>query len=315
MVSVCMITYGHEKYIEEAINSILMQQCDFEIELLLANDCSPDTTDEIVQNIINTHPKGYLIRYIKHQKNIGMMPNFIFALQQCKGKYVALCEGDDYWTDPMKLQKQIEFLEKNDDFVLTFHNALIHNNFTNTKYPFLENYNVDEFEVSHIFDRWIIPTASMVYRNNFTTDFPDFFTQATHGDLALQLYLSKFGKFKAFKDIYSVYRINESSVTASSFSSFNKNNKHIHQLRLIDSYFELKYHAQIQKRLFLFYLINANTFKNKSVVKPLYWIGKAIILNPKYILEYKNNLKETILNILKTVKYLFINNTNKLFSS
>jgi glycosyltransferase involved in cell wall biosynthesis len=298
-----MITYGHEKYIEEAIKSVLMQQYDFEIELILSNDCSPDSTDVIIQNIINTHPKAHLIHYTKHQKNIGMMPNFIFALKQCKGKYIALCEGDDYWTDPMKLQKQIEFLEKNDDFVLTFHNALIHNNFTNTKYPFLENYNIDEFEVSHIFERWIIPTASMVFKNNLTSDFPDFFTYATHGDLALQMYLSKFGKFKGFDDILSVYRINQSSVTANSFSSFTQNNKHVIQLHLMDDYFEKKYTKQIRKRIFLFYLLNAKTFKYKSIGSTIYWIFKAISLNPLHLLDYKSIISELMTNILKTAKY------------
>lgn len=115
IVSVCMITYGHENYIEEAINGVLMQECDFEIELILANDCSPDKTDEVIQHILKTHPRTSIIKYIKHEKNIGMSPNFIFAMEQCKGKYIALCEGDDYWTDPLKLQKQVDFLDVNLD--------------------------------------------------------------------------------------------------------------------------------------------------------------------------------------------------------
>ena len=105
-VSVVMITYGHEKFIREAIEGVLMQECDFEVELILANDCSPDQTDSVIQDIIKNHPKGCWIKYIRQENNIGMMPNFIFALKQCKGKYIALCEGDDYWTDPLKLQKQ-----------------------------------------------------------------------------------------------------------------------------------------------------------------------------------------------------------------
>ena len=78
-VSVCMITYGQEKYIREAIEGVLMQECDFEVELILSNDCSPDRTDEIIQDIIKNHPKGCWIKYFKHESNIGMMPNFIFV--------------------------------------------------------------------------------------------------------------------------------------------------------------------------------------------------------------------------------------------
>ena len=119
-VSVVMITYGHENYITEAIEGVLMQQCDFDIELIIANDCSPDNTDFFIKKIIKEHPKAHLIKYFKHEKNKGMLPNFIWALQQAKAKYIALCEGDDYWIDPLKLQKQVEFLEKNDSYGAVF---------------------------------------------------------------------------------------------------------------------------------------------------------------------------------------------------
>ena len=118
-----MITYGHEKFIEQAINGVLMQECDFEVELIIANDCSPDKTDDVIQNLLKNHSRASWIKYIKHKKNLGMTPNFIFALKECDSKYIALCEGDDYWTDPLKLQKQVDFLEKNDQASGCFHNA------------------------------------------------------------------------------------------------------------------------------------------------------------------------------------------------
>ena len=106
MVSVIMITYKHESYIAEAIEGVLKQECDFELELIIADDCSPDSTEQIVKEIINNHPNGHWIRYTKHQTNLGMINNFIWSVKQSNGKYLALCEGDDYWTDPLKLQKQ-----------------------------------------------------------------------------------------------------------------------------------------------------------------------------------------------------------------
>lgn len=110
-----MITYSHEKYIEEAINGVLIQKFGGDIELIIANDNSPDHTDEIIQQILKNSsiPENIQIKYTKHPKNIGMMPNFIWALKEAKGKYVAICEGDDYWIDPQKLQKQVDFLEEN----------------------------------------------------------------------------------------------------------------------------------------------------------------------------------------------------------
>ncbi len=116
MVSVVMITYGHEQFIKQAIEGVLMQQCDFEVELIIANDCSPDNTNRVVNQLIENHPNSNRIKYTKHHSNKGMMLNFIWALQQAKGQYIALCDGDDYWTDPLKLKKQVDFLEENSKY-------------------------------------------------------------------------------------------------------------------------------------------------------------------------------------------------------
>ena len=109
-VSVCMITYGHENYIRQAIEGILMQDCNFEIELIISNDCSPDKTDVIIQGILKDHPRRSWIKYFNQNKNLGIMPNLFFALKQCSGKYVAMCEGDDFWITKDKLQKQVNIL-------------------------------------------------------------------------------------------------------------------------------------------------------------------------------------------------------------
>ncbi len=123
-VSVVMITYQQEPFIKQAIEGVLMQQCNFEIELIIANDCSPDNTESVVNNSIKNHPNGSWIKYTRHSKNKGMMGNSLWSLEQAQGKYIAICEGDDYWTDPLKLQRQVDFLEQNDDYVIHFENKL-----------------------------------------------------------------------------------------------------------------------------------------------------------------------------------------------
>ena len=120
LVSVIMITYGHEKYIEEAIRGVFLQKTNFPLELIISNDKSPDSTDEIIKNIIKSAPENISVNYIQHLENIGMLPNFISTLKMAEGKYIAVCEGDDYWTDENKLQKQIDFLEKNHYLPLPF---------------------------------------------------------------------------------------------------------------------------------------------------------------------------------------------------
>lgn len=122
-VSVCMITYGHEKFILQAIEGVLMQECDFEVELIIANDCSPDKTDLVVQNVLKNHPRRSWVKYFNYAQNKGIMSNLFFALEQCSGTYVAMCEGDDYWITKDKLQKQVDILEKNKEVGLVYSNT------------------------------------------------------------------------------------------------------------------------------------------------------------------------------------------------
>ncbi len=201
-----MITYGHEKFIEQAINGVLMQECDFEVELIIANDCSPDKTDELIKNILKNHPRASWIKYIKHNKNLGMMPNFIFAIQECLGKYVALCEGDDYWTDPLKLQKQVHFLEANPDYVLCFHQV----NILKTNGEIVDDFitNVPEdYETIETLARYgnYIHTPSVVFRN-VIKEFPFEFSQSPIGDYFLYMMLAEHGKLKYLEDKMAVYR-------------------------------------------------------------------------------------------------------------
>lgn len=301
-LSVCMITYGHEKFIEEAIDSVLMQQCSFEVELIIANDCSPDSTDDIIQNIIKNYAGRKRIRYIKNSSNLGMMCNFTMALQRCNGKYIAICEGDDYWTNSNKLQEQVSFLEASPEYVLSFHNAEVSDIINGTKKLFVNYYSKTDYDVEDIFKSWLIPTASMVFRNCFEDKIPEFLIKSTHGDLALQVYLFEFGKFFAHQEVMSVYRINESSVTVTSFSSIEHNNKHIIQLKLMNNFFQGKYATPIERRIFLYYLRNANTFRTKNIVKPIYWIFKAALFQPKLIVCLKTQFFYSIRTVLFTIK-------------
>ena len=113
-----MITYAHEKFIRRAVEGVLDQEGDVDFELIVANDRSPDKTQTIIKEIIQNHKEGEKIKYFHHKKNLGMMPNLIFALKQAKGEFVAMCEGDDIWIDPLKLRKQINFLEENPEYTL-----------------------------------------------------------------------------------------------------------------------------------------------------------------------------------------------------
>lgn len=121
-VSVCMIAYKHEAYIRQAIESILAQDVDFPLELVIGDDCSPDGTAAICEEFASRDTR---VRLLSRDRNLGVMPNFTRTLLASTGEYIAVCEGDDYWTDPQKLRKQVKFLDAHPDHSGTTHQSMV----------------------------------------------------------------------------------------------------------------------------------------------------------------------------------------------
>lgn len=113
-LSACIITYNHEEYLRECLEGAVNQIVDFDYEIIIGQDKSTDSTHSICVEYAERYPD--LIKYFPREKNLGMIGNWIETIKNCTGEYIALCEGDDYWTDPLKLQKQVDFLEKNKDY-------------------------------------------------------------------------------------------------------------------------------------------------------------------------------------------------------
>jgi glycosyltransferase involved in cell wall biosynthesis len=208
LVSVVMITYNHEAFIAEAIEGVLMQEVDFPVELIIADDCSPDRTSEIVQGYLDTHPKGHWIKYTRHDKNKGMMPNFVWALEQARGEFIALCEGDDYWTDPLKLQKQLDFLESNKlcSYVFTNRVSLLPNgNLFKPRFELPELFNL-----KLLLERKIMPSTQTVMftrnRLNKLNEWMDVMSQGFNGDWILLFMLTHDSKIGFIPDNTAVYR-------------------------------------------------------------------------------------------------------------
>lgn len=219
LVSVEMITYKHEAYIKKAIEGVLMQETDFEFELIIADDCSPDDTANVVKNIMKSHPKGYRIKYFRQATNIGMNDNADFAIANCKGKYIAICEGDDYWTHHLKLQQQVDFLEANPDF------GLCHTGYCkyiqNTKKRVYENF---KFSTKDVFDgllksQYPIGTLTVVFRTEIWKEYVNEIKPVSRGwlmgDLPFWIYLSRLYKFYYLDEVTAEYRVLEESASHS----------------------------------------------------------------------------------------------------
>lgn len=193
LLSVCIPAYNQERYIRRCLEGVMMQQTGFLFEVIIGEDCSTDNTRSIVKEFEQRYPG--IIKPIYHEKNVGPQRNaYEFCWPKLTGKYIAVCEGDDCWTDPHKLQKQIDFLEKNKDFVLCFHET----NTVDENENILRHVEVNgdgivyEYDWKSIFSKHIA-TLSVVFRNCIPANHKDF-VHATYGDIFLFTVLSRYGK-------------------------------------------------------------------------------------------------------------------------
>lgn len=265
LLSVFVITYKHALFIEKAICSILDQDTNFNYEVIIANDCSPDKTSTIISDLMKSHPKGDIIRYFEHEQNLGMHANFVFALKQCNGKYIAICEGDDYWLNSLKLQKQVEFLESNLSYEVCFtnvcvvdernkikNNALIKNNFKT-------DYDRKDLPI------WA-PTLTRVFRNRDFESLPF----APGLDTIMLLWQSQFGSIKFINTVMGAYRQHEGGI----YSGQNRVKQIEHTLKtdlislsLIETTMFSKYFGILFKKLVELRFLDNESFKiNKSRV-------------------------------------------------
>ena len=203
-VSIVMITYNHEEYIETAIDSILDQIIDFDVEFIIADDFSSDSTSDIVKDRIEKHVNGHWIKYKKHNKNLGMQSNFVWALSQAKGEFIALCEGDDFWIDKYKLQKQFLYMLNNVDCVICGTNC--HKlNFDKIELLNPTKHNVEIFTFKDVITSSTIPTLTYFFRNSIPNY--NFILRYKFGDLPLLLELTKRnGKIAKLPFVSGVYR-------------------------------------------------------------------------------------------------------------
>lgn len=208
LLSVCLITYNHAPYIRQAIEGVLMQQTTFPIELIIADDCSTDGTREILVEYGARHPK--LIKLILQNKNIGAARNWLELVHSPKSKYTAYFEGDDCWIDPLKLQKQVDFLESNPEFNFTFHNTydFVSPSKSTLMYSNLEK---EEFTIQDFIVHTYARSVSIVFRQPKEV-LPSVFEEIKLGDSAWFIFLLQNGKAKFFKEPMANYRIHSSGL-------------------------------------------------------------------------------------------------------
>lgn len=211
MVSIDCITFNHEDYIREALDSFLAQKTTFNYEILIHDDASTDKTADIIKKYQRKYPdiiKPILQKENQYSKGVKVAS---INAQRAEGKYIAICEGDDYWNDIYKLQKQVDFMEEHPETSLFVHNGYEYSekqkkNIRTVLSTEIDNrfYSVEQILVG---GGALFPTNSMLYRKEFVKNLPAFYFNAPIGDYPMTIYLGIQGDVYYSKDIMSSYRV------------------------------------------------------------------------------------------------------------
>ena len=229
VVSVCVITYNHGKYIRQCLDGILMQEVTFPYEILIHDDASPDNTAEIIREYEIKYPE--IIKPIYQTVNQYSQGIDVgkYNFERAVGKYIALCEGDDYWTDPKKLQMQVDFLEKHPKYVETGHNVNVITELGPKKNALESHRPERDYKITDLENNciWKIPTGSIVFKNIFHFMDKDllmkYYNLPGNGEIKLMHLLATYGMCHYFSECMSTYRYITTSGTSYNARSKNKN--------------------------------------------------------------------------------------------
>lgn len=298
LVTIICNTYQHRAFIADAIEGFLIQETTFPVEILIHDDASTDGTTEIIKSYENKYPNLIKPIYqVENQYSQGIKITSNFQLPRAQGKYIAVCEGDDYWTDPTKLQKQVDFLESHPDYVISGHDAFIvdeHGKKINaSKLPDIHKRDYTGEELILI-KGWIL-TLSMVFRN-VITEYPPEYRNVKNGDTFLTCLLGQYGKSKYHNDIKpAAYRAHAGGIW-SLLCEQEKIDSHINTFFWMYRYFirkQNKKYAQYYWTKFLLEIYNKISNSNHE-------FGSDTI---NYSHLYKAELEDEIHTLLRTQAY------------
>lgn len=213
MVSINCLAYNHGKFIRETLEGFAMQKTNFRFEAIVHDDASTDNTAEIIREYAEKYPdiiKPIYEKENQYSKKDGSLERIMN--EACKGKYIAICEGDDYWTDPYKLQKQVDFLETHSDYVICSHNFRCYIQESDSFESWLTcGDTVYDWNAFISRENWLTQPLTCLYRSSaFNLD--EYLQYKNSKDVTLFYYLLKKGKGMYFKDYMGVYRIHNGGV-------------------------------------------------------------------------------------------------------
>lgn len=260
-MSVVVLAYNHEKFLSQTLDGILAQEVDFSYEIVVGEDCSTDQTRRLVQAYEQRYPAVF--NPIYHPHNVGMGANFKACLEACRGQYIALVEGDDYWTNPRKLRKQVAWLDEHPDFSLCFHP--MSNHYEDGSRPdhvpreyLKDTYPFDDFLAAN---ESIASTASLVLRNGLLA-WPDWLFTVAPIDYPLVVLYAELGKVKLLPEVMGAYRVHPGGIWSSAQAHVNIKSWVLMSEQLWRHYAHTRHDAQLHRKLYDLYLGLANEYAN-----------------------------------------------------
>lgn len=252
-VSVLVMTYNHAPFIREALDSALMQIVDFPYEILISEDCSTDGTREVVLQYYEQHPGK--IRLLLSQQNLRSNAIVVRGVQAAQGQYIALLDGDDYWTNPYKLQKQVDFLDSHPECAICFHNAtVIHDDASEEPWNWTP---ARQKQISTLEDIWrgnFIATCSCMFRKGLFGEFPDwYYSLFPITDWPLHILNAEHGNIGYINEVMGVYRYHNGGLY-SSLSQTRKLEETARFYQAMNANMNFKYDKIIKAAIFGYFL-------------------------------------------------------------
>lgn len=284
MVTIASITFNAENYIVEALDSWLSQKTNFPFEILVSDDGSTDDTCKIVKEYMSKYSNIRLI----NTGHIGCVPNYIRSLKESRGKYIALCDGDDYWIDSMKLQKQFDFMETHSDFSACYTNSFVLNTVTGEKLV-AKTHVWDEADTSGLLlhrdddNVQMCPghTSTYFFRNFFFKDYPKWWLNTVLYDFTTSMLLSKYGKAKFINEFTSVYRHHSDGISSKDYSMVKNAYERIYTYRHVNRDFHFRYVRIVNPIIAdYYYSIGKRYYKTGHKIEGMWNVFIALLYNP-----------------------------------
>ncbi|MAD96964.1 MAG: hypothetical protein CMB99_06515 [Flavobacteriaceae bacterium] len=276
-VTVCVITYNHEEFIADCLEGIVRQKTDFDFNIIIGEDHSKDQTLLICKGYEEKYPN---IQIIQRQENVGMLANWFDTIRQADSKYIALCEGDDYWIDERKLQKEFQILENNNKYSMVASNVgELRDNKVVEKVDWRWDKKRNSFKFQDYLYQLFFHTSTVMFRN---IDIPDFVydKQLIQADIPLFLFLLDKGDLYYLNDYTSVYRKHDGGIT-NSIRNKRASNRYYSMkfvIKNIRNHTNKKYSNLLNLKLWMEYYIYQYTITNSHLHQLLYRSIKLLFL-------------------------------------